>query len=247
MTPSAAAGWRPFVAPALEHGPAWAFLASFAVSPGVPALLALVLERRLLRPRHEFTAFLYGDPALAVSCAAGVWLAGAPGASVPVAGWPAVAVLVLPLVFGVWQARSELRAGLYTRAQLLSPTKLWHQVVVYPVLTYLVGGALLRGIASGAGGAARWAAPAVMAGGFLFWVAANVRDRRRPRVGHPPYDWRRLRPLASMDAMVRPVDAKVRPSGAMVRTAGRDTCAEALRNTPGAARNTPGPDANQRS
>ncbi|MEU9096545.1 hypothetical protein [Streptomyces sp. NPDC048361] len=231
------------MAPALEHGPAWALLASFAVSPGVPALLALVLERRLLRPRHEFTAFLYGDPALAVSCAAGVLLAGSPGASVPVAGWPAVAMMVLPPAFGVWQARSELRAGLYTWAQLLSPTKLWHQVVVYPLMTYLVGGALLRGLTSGIGGPAgpaRWAVLAVMAGGFLFWMAANVHDRRRPRVGHPPYDWRRLRPLASMDAMVRPTDA-------MVRTGVCETGPDAVRNSPDAARNSPGPGANQRS
>ncbi|MFD3779791.1 hypothetical protein [Streptomyces sp. NPDC058612] len=220
MTVSAVDDWRPFVAPALEHGPLWAFLAAFAVSPGIPALLALVLERRLLRSRYEFTAFLYGDPALAVSCAAGVWLAGSPvAASVPVAGWPAVAMTVLPLVFGLWQGRWEVRAGLYTRAQVLSPTKIWHQTVVYPLLTYLVGSALLRGVTSGAGGPLRWAAWAVMVGSFLFWMAANVHDRRHPSTGHPPYDWHRLRPLASMDAMVR--------------TSAREPCPDAARNSPG--------------
>ncbi|WP_330300346.1 hypothetical protein [Streptomyces sp. NBC_00503] len=225
MTMAAAGDWRPFVAPTLEHGPLWAFLAAFAVSPGVPALLALVLERRLLRPRHEFTAFLYGDPALAVSCAAGVWLVGSPGAaSVPVAGWPAVAMTVLPLVFGLWQGWWELRTGLYTRAQMLSPTKIWHQAVVYPLLTYLVGSALLRGATSGVEGPLRWAALAVMAGCCLFWIAANVHDRRHPSTGHPPYDWRRLRPLASMDAMDR--------------ASARETC-------PDTARNSPGPGANQ--
>ncbi|MFE9181669.1 hypothetical protein ACFYN5_36280 [Streptomyces sp. NPDC007126] len=201
---SAVDDWRPFMAPALEHGPLWAFLAAFAVSPGVPALLALILERRLLRPRYEFAAFLYGDPVLAVSCAAGVWLAGSPAAArVPVAGWPAVTMTVLPLVFGLWQARSEMRTGLYTCAQMLSPTKIWHQLVVYPLLTYLVGSALLRGVTSGAETPLRWLAQAVMVGGFLFWAAANAYDRRHPRTGHPPYDWRRLRPVASMDAMVR--------------------------------------------
>ncbi|MFI0242977.1 hypothetical protein [Streptomyces sp. NPDC016845] len=196
--------WRPFVASALEHGPLWAFLSAFAVSPGVPALLALVLERRLLRPRYEFAAFLYGDPALAVSCAAGVWLTGPPAAaSVPITGWPAVAMTMLPLLFGLWQGRWEMRAGLYTRAQVLSPTKIWHQIVVYPLLTYLVGSALLRGVAAGAGSPMRWMALIVMAGGFLFWMAANAHDRRHPSTGHLPYDWRRLRPLASMDAMVR--------------------------------------------
>ncbi|MCD9904509.1 hypothetical protein LUR56_39500 [Streptomyces sp. MT29] len=215
---SAADDWRPFVSPVLEHGPVWACLAAFAVSPGVPALLALVLERRLLRPRYEFSAFLYGDPALAVSCAAGVWLAGSPGGAVPVTGWPAVAMIVLPLVFGLWQGRGEVRAGLYTREQVLSPTKIWHQAVVYPLLTYLVGSALLRGMTSGAGGLLRWTALTVMVGCFLFWVAANIHDRRHPRTGHPPYDWRRLKPLASMDAMVR--------------TSAREPCPKTARNSP---------------
>jgi len=26
------------------------------------------------------------------------------------------------------------------------------------------------------------------------WVATNVYDRRHPKLGHPPFDWRRLRP-----------------------------------------------------
>ncbi|WP_158942833.1 hypothetical protein [Streptomyces sp. ERV7] len=214
------------MAPALEHGPVWAFLAVFAVSPGAPALLALVLERRLLRPRHEFTAFLYGDPALAVSCAAGVWLTDSQrAASVPVTGWPAVAMTVPPLVFGLWQGRWEVRTGLYTRAQLLSPTKIWHQAVVYPLLTYLVGSSFLRGVTSGAEGPLRWVVLAVMAGCLLFWIAANVHDRRHPSTGHPPYEWRQLRPLASMDAMVR---------------------ASAHETLPDAARNSPGPGVNQR-
>ncbi|MGW3851309.1 hypothetical protein [Streptomyces fagopyri] len=216
---SAEDNWRPVVAPALEHGPLCAFLAAFAVSPGAPALLALVLERRLLRPRYEFTAFLYGDPALAVSCAAGVWLAGSPGAAfVPVSGWPAVAMIVLPVAFGLWQGRWEVRAGLYTRAQALSPTKIWHQAVVYPLLTYLVGSALLRGMTSGAGKPLRWAALAMMVSCLLFWIAANVHDRRHPSTGHPPYDWRRLRPLASMDAMVR--------------ASARESCPDAARINP---------------
>jgi hypothetical protein len=26
------------------------------------------------------------------------------------------------------------------------------------------------------------------------WVAANVYDRRHPKLGHPPFDWGRVRP-----------------------------------------------------
>ncbi|QES34489.1 hypothetical protein DEJ48_14755 [Streptomyces venezuelae] len=121
----------------------------------------------------------------------------------PVAGWPAVTMTVLPLMFGLCQGRWEMRAGLYTRAQMLSPTKIWHQIVVYPLLTYLVGSALLRGVTSGDEIPLRWLARAAMMGGLLFWAVADAYDRRHPRPGHPPYDWRRLRSLASMDAMVR--------------------------------------------
>ena len=47
------------------------------------------------------------------------------------------------------------------------------------------------------GGTAAWA---VWAGKVLLlaltgiWVATNVYDRRHPKLGHPPFDWRRLRP-----------------------------------------------------
>src|SRR5512142_863523 len=49
----------------------------------------------------------------------------------PAAG---VAAVLLMLAFGLAQWRDELRRGYYTGAQAAAPTKIWHQVVVYPVM-----------------------------------------------------------------------------------------------------------------
>src|SRR5260370_2424390 len=59
---------------ALRHGPWIALFASLAVTPVGYALVALVLERRIVRPASEFVAVSCGDPLLAVAIALGVWL-----------------------------------------------------------------------------------------------------------------------------------------------------------------------------
>src|SRR5258708_37852674 len=59
---------------ALRHGPWVAALASLAVTPVGYALVALVLERRILRPASEFVAVRCGDPPLAGAIALGGWL-----------------------------------------------------------------------------------------------------------------------------------------------------------------------------
>jgi hypothetical protein len=189
-------GYLPVLGDALRHGPWVAGLCVFAVTPGALIVIALVLERRWLVPGEQFTAVAYGDPLLAVAAGLGIWLAGPRpphGLTGPAAGIMAV---VLTLLFGLAQWRDELRRGYYTPAQAVAPTKIWHQVVVYPVLGYWLWTAGIGGL-SAPGGAAAWA---VWAGKTLLlaltgiWVAANVYDRRHPKLGHPPFDWRRLRP-----------------------------------------------------
>jgi hypothetical protein len=183
-------GYLPVLGAALRHGPWVAAGAMLAVTPVGFALIAAALERRRMRIGGEFTALIFGDPLLAVAVAAGVWLLrgrGLPAA----AGAPfGVTFMIVMLVFGFAQWRGEWRGGFYTGAQALSPTKIWHQVVVYPVLGYWVwtaglGGLLVPG---------ELAAKAAIVGCVLVWLLANVYDRGHPKLGHPPYDWRRLRP-----------------------------------------------------
>jgi hypothetical protein len=185
------AGYLPGLGAALRHGPWVAAGAALAVTPVGFAAIAAALEHRLFDVRREFVALAFGDPLLAVSVALGVWLlrGRVPGgaASLPFGlAWVAGC-----LGFGLWQWRAELRSGFYTRAQALAPTKIWHQLVVYPVLGYWVWTADLGGLlASGP-----VAAKAAIGGCIAAWLLANGYDRRHPKLGHPPYDWPRLRPL----------------------------------------------------
>ena len=186
-------GYLPVLGAALRHGPWIAGLCTFAVTPGALVVIARGLERRWLVPREQLTAVTYGDPLLAVVAGLGVWLIGSRtphGLTGPVAG---VVAVVVTLVFGLAQWRDELRRRYYTPAQAVAPTKIWHQLVVYPVLGYWLWTAGIGGL-SVAGGAAVWAGKALLVVLVGAWAAANVYDRRHPKLGHPPFDWRRVRP-----------------------------------------------------
>jgi hypothetical protein len=152
-----------------------------------------------LRPREQFVAFIYGDPLLAVAVGTGTALAdGAPPAAVRglTGGGGAVGVAAGWLAFGLWQWRDEIRSGYFMPAQALAPTKIWHQFVIYPALGYLAVAASLAGLAAPiptpAGAAV--AGKALIGACVLAWAAGHVYDRHHPKLGHPPYDWRRLRP-----------------------------------------------------
>ncbi|OHV41262.1 MULTISPECIES: hypothetical protein [Pseudofrankia] len=190
-------GWLPCLGLALSHGPLVAFAVCLAVSPVVHALIARILERRWLSPRGEFVALLYGDPLLAVAAGFGVVLCpDGPSASVRavVRGAPAWAMVAAWLAFGLWQWWAEVHSRLYVPAQAVAPTKIWHQLVVYPVLGYLVVAATVAGLASPGLSVARVLARITIVACVAAWTVANVYDRRHTKLGHPPYDWRRLRP-----------------------------------------------------
>lgn len=185
--------YLPVLGAALRHGPWVAAGAMLAVTPVGFALIAAVLERRLMRIRDEFTALVFGDPLLAVSVATGAWLLR--GRELPAAaGAPfGVTFMIVMLVFGLVQWHGEWRSGFYSSAQALSPTKIWHQVVVYPLLGYWMWTAGLGGLLV-PGPPAELAGKAAIVVCVLVWLLANAYDRRHPKLGHPPYDWRRLRP-----------------------------------------------------
>jgi len=186
------AGYLPVLGAALRHGPWIAGLCVFAVTPGILVIIARVLERRWLVPREQFTAVVYGDPLLAVAVGLGTWLIGSRtprGLTGPAIG---AAVAVIMLGFGLAQWRGELRRGYYTRAQAAAPTKIWHQLVVYPVPGYWLWTACLGGLTAPGG----WFGKAMMLALVGIWLATNVYDRSHPKLGHPPFDWRHARPLA---------------------------------------------------
>jgi hypothetical protein len=192
-------GYLPVLGIPLEHGPAVAAVAALAVMPGAFAALARLLERRWLRASSEFTAVSYGDPLLAVATGLGTWLLDGRAPQGVAGPGPGLVAVACWLAFGLVQWRAEVRSGFYSGAQAAAPTKIWHQLVVYPVLGYWLWTAGLGGLTEGGGGGGGWSAgrvagAAALVGCVLFWVAANGWDRRHPKLGHPPYDWRRLRP-----------------------------------------------------
>jgi hypothetical protein len=184
---------------ALAHGPVVAAVAALAVSPGAHILIAGVLERRRLRANREFAAVAIGDPLLAL--AVGVGVAESPhGVSAPVQtvvlGTGAALIAGGWICFGLWQWWDELRRGYYSRAQSWAPTKIWHQLGVYPLLGSLACCAGLSGLAAPLGNSAllRASGKAVIALMILGWAGTNLYDRRHAKLGHPPYSWRHLRP-----------------------------------------------------
>jgi hypothetical protein len=175
----------------LRHGDMFALLASLVVALGAMLLLGLVLERRWLRPREMSLAFTIGDPALAVAIASGVQIMGPHQPCGAIGPRWQTAAAVAWLIFGLWQWHQEVASKIYTRRQALSPTKIWHQLIIYPVL----GTWSLVAIVGGLLNARRDpSAAAVMVVCLAIWIGIYVHDIRHPRLGHPPYDWAHLRP-----------------------------------------------------
>jgi hypothetical protein len=179
----------------LTHGPWVAAAASLAVTPGGLWILALVLERRRPGLRNAFVAVTLGDPLLAMAIAVGVERMHGTAPTGVADPWFGLASLIGWSGFGLWQWTSELHEGYFTREQALAPSKIWHQVAVYPLLGYWLWTAAVGGLAAPGSGAGAIAGRVLIIAGVSVWGACNLYDRRRPKLGHPPFDWRRLRPF----------------------------------------------------
>jgi hypothetical protein len=180
-----------FIASPLRYGSLTTLLASLGVATAAMLGLGLALERRWVRPKDMPLAFTIGDPALAVGIASGICIIGSRqprGATGPVVQ---IAVSVGWLLFGLWQWRAEVTAGIYTRRQALSPTKIWHQLVIYPALGTWTYVAVIGGLENAARNPA---AAAGMTACLAVWIGTILHNFRHPRLGHPPYDWAHLRP-----------------------------------------------------
>jgi hypothetical protein len=164
-------------------------LACWAVSPGAHLLLTVVVERRPVHRREQYPAVLVGDTALAVSAGLARWAAG------PGPGRPGLrrAAAAGGLASGAWQLRREIRSGFVSRPVAYGPTKLWHQFVIYPVLTGLVAEPLVDGTRAAlrpAGPAHRRAAVAAAWAGVALWAGLVVEAWHHPRAAHGPWPGR---------------------------------------------------------
>lgn len=169
------------------HGPLLALAASLLVSPVLPAGMAVMVEHQRWRWSQQYKAFAIGDIALAVTVSAGA--AVQPSASDDL--WGAVSrwqywVLLAAVTLSLWQWRDEVKHGIYTRSQALSPTKVWHQVLTVPLISVWVFGAL---ILTGAQYRQHPLATLIASAGVIVWLALMAYDKRHPQQGHVEFDW----------------------------------------------------------
>jgi hypothetical protein len=181
-----------FVAAPLRYGDVVTLVSGLVAASGMMLLLGLVLERRWLRPKDMALAFTFGDPALALGIASGVLLIGTHQPCGAIGPTSQLAVAVAWLIFGLWQWKAEVSARVYTRKQALSPTKIWHQVVIYPTIGTWSFVAIIGGLMNAGRNPL---AAVVMTACLAIWASTLVYDIRHPRLGHPPYDWAHLRPV----------------------------------------------------
>lgn len=182
----------PVLGAPLHWHPALLALTAITVSPGVHLLASPLLEGRKVTWRDDYAAVLVGDPLLALAAGLGANMAQPGGPR----GWPASWIagcvwLAGGWTFGLWQSRREFLAGRYTRGQILSPTKLWHQFIVYPLLGYWVTAAELSGLGAADTPAHRLQAATVVAC-TATWAVLAWHAIRHPKTGHGIFDRTRL-------------------------------------------------------
>ena len=187
----------PVVGAPLHWHPALLALTAIAVTPGVHLLASPLLEGRKVTWRDDYAAVLVGDPLLALAAGFGASLSQPGGPR----GWPAswiagCAWLAGGWTFGLWQSRREFITGRYTLGQILSPTKLWHQFVVYPLLGYWVAAAELSGLGAADTPARRLQAAAILACTAI-WAGLVTDAMRHPKLGHGTLDRSRIDKICS--------------------------------------------------
>jgi uncharacterized integral membrane protein len=127
------------------QNPGWVFLIelfiSWFITPGLPWLIGYVFESRAmsLNPKHQFMAFFPGDLLLGLTSAG----LAAYATNVTSAGWYtsvpwAAVVLVGAAVVGWLVRRGENVSKLYPSRAFHSPTKVYHDFVVYVGYGYVL-------------------------------------------------------------------------------------------------------------
>jgi hypothetical protein len=162
-------------------------------------IIAAVLEHRtlLLDPGGEYKAFYYGDliclPALAVA----IWYFGRdmPRPNLSERTWWHWASLLAGVGLGLYIHLTEAANHVYTRSQDFSPTKLYHDFVVFPCYTYILASAGIPVLFQAKGGWKGWGVKVALLGCFAVFLWLNYYDsRHKPHHMHINFDWRHFRP-----------------------------------------------------
>jgi len=155
-------------------------LLALLVSPLGMVLVVVLIERRPFVIKDQYLSYLVGDVLLAAVVAVGAFYR---DTNAPLPTWTVVLPAVLGMAYGFWQLHTELDAGVYTLAQGLSPAKLFHQFLVFPVLSVLVLRAALQVWG-------HWLPSLAVLVLLLGFAGLNLWDQQHPKSPHAGFDWR---------------------------------------------------------
>jgi hypothetical protein len=179
------------------YGHSWkrALLIGILLSYGAVHFLAAVLEHRsMMNPSGQYKAFYYGDLVCLPGIVVAVWYLGQhmpPGPNLSHRVWWHAVWFAAGLAAGVYLHLMDGASHFYTRSMMYSPTKLYHDFVVFPLYIYLLFSAGLPAFAM-----SEWRSKRglqvrlvvlVLAAAF---IGLNVWDNyHRPHSGQVNYNW----------------------------------------------------------
>ena len=171
-------------------------LVCWAITPGMMFLVALLFESRLLplRPSKQLLSFFPGDLFLGIMVAGVVWSAARLPEGDRILGPMKVNSLVVQLaILGVVTAvayaqhSSEVKAGVYPPRAVNSPTKIYHDVVLYVGYGYLAASSCIFNVVSHNWSALWWLLAGVPWIALVWWDTIH----RNPKSAHVA-DWEPL-------------------------------------------------------
>ena len=178
-------------------GSKWrALLIGLILSWGATNLIALLVESRtemLLHPSGQYKAFYYGDLICLPGAVLAIWYLGRSKSRVPNLShkwWWHSFWFGFGLAYGIWWHRVDAHSGFYTRSQMLSPTKLYHDFVVFPLYIYILTSAGIPAFGWPKEWKQGWKWRVVLVVLLAAFGALNYYDAlHRPRHGHINFDW----------------------------------------------------------
>jgi hypothetical protein len=182
------------------YGGSWrrALAIGLFLSWGATNLIALTIERRtetLLHPGGQYKAFYYGDLICLPGVVLAIWYLGQDMSRVP--NWSHSRLwhafwFAFGLAYGIWWHLVDGHSHFYTRSQMNSPTKLYHDFVVFPLYIYILTSAGFPAVIWSRRG---WKARAVIAVLLAGFALLNYYDSiHRPHHAHVNFNWSEFSP-----------------------------------------------------
>jgi hypothetical protein len=188
------------------YGGSWqrALAIGVLLSWGAMNLIAFLIERRtemLLHPGGQYKAFYFGDSICLPGIVWGIWYLGRrmpePSSThrrwwndLTHQRWWHVLWFAAGLAYGITWHWIDARSHFYTRSQEQSPTKLYHDFVVFPLYIYITFPQAIPALFKSKAGL-RWKLLVVVL--FLVFLGLNAYDgNHRPHHGHENFNWSRF-------------------------------------------------------